>query len=630
MITEEKPQSRSYKVTLLDRSTSPKINRCLRELTGKSVWEVSTIMNNVPSIILTEIPLHKAIEIKAQLGKLGLNSRIESMFEEASETILHKLPIKPDKPAIELPVSIPPASAEEISPAEHKLSPPLPPHVPQPPSRLTKRPRKKRSLIFLLLPFIILLIIIIIIIYLGEIRGGGSFFLGGKITSIEESGSKRAQMKFIPSKEDLAERLKKSREALIASSAETTPETSLAVQDSSLPVPEIPPELSTPESQESVPSTSPSATGMPLSISPASPQTGGQFKPTLASPASRQPSTSPTSATPGGAQPTVSVPKSVKGTSVPKEFIGGKEPAGVSPEKLHALANHAKNALNRGNLREADNDFSRLQMAEASLDDSPKETARRLESPEMQNLMYNLAKAAGKSGLQAPVEFEPEIIGAKINIHTNLPDDCLTKVELTLPGEEKPQEYNLPVEMETIEIPFDRGLPSGKILIKVILLPLAQQPEIVAEILGKNGENLKGELVKGKGKVEYQGSLNNNVARARGEITKEESEREFKLTASMNDLKQYKLSGFKEYIFEERLFVTISADGVDEAEFILKACRSAGMLTQEMDDPPPFLRLIINGGQYYIASFYCRQVLREYGENDIVALQFLLNQLFTL
>ena len=634
MISEDKPQSRLYRVILLDRTTSPKINRYLRELTGKSVWEASAMMNNIPSVILSNIPLHKCIEIKAQLGRFGLSAKIESMIESEAAEITPKPAVVPARPVEEAPLETmkphPPETAPVEKPAEAPVEPPF---SPQPPGRLIRWKTTGKPLIYMLLPFIIFFIIVIIVIYLGEKGAGGRFFVSGKISSYEESGRKRAKMKFVPSKEDLAERLRKSRESMSSAVPEAgVDSSSLARGGEPSPGSQPGPGVSISEAVPP-PASQPDMTGEKgagVSLAPSSPAGGAGDKSHLPSPMPGQSSAAPAVSIPSGNKPSEAGQESVKGIPVSKEFIGGKEADGVSPEKLDNLTEHAQNALELGNLKAAAEDYQRFQMAEASLDDSPKETARRLQSPQAQNLRDELQEAAGKYGLQSELGFTPEIVGAKINIRTNLPDKSLAKVELILPGGEKAEEFVLPVEMGLLEIPYSGGLPSGIIIIKIILLPLGEQPEEAAQLLGKSGENMKGALVKGKGKVDYQGSISNNIARSRGEISKEEAERELQAIAAMNDLKQFKLSGFREYVFEEKLFVTISAEGVDEAEFILKACRSAGMLTQELDEPPPFLRLIVNGGQYFISTFYCRQVLREYGENDKAAFQFLLNYLFTL
>ena len=85
MDDEEKTTSRNYRVILTDRTTSPKVNRYIRDLTGMSVWEASSLMNTVPATILKNIPLHKAIEIKSALGKFGLSAAIENVENISAE-----------------------------------------------------------------------------------------------------------------------------------------------------------------------------------------------------------------------------------------------------------------------------------------------------------------------------------------------------------------------------------------------------------------------------------------------------------------------------------------------------------------------------------------------------------------
>jgi len=302
----------------------------------------------------------------------------------------------------------------------------------------------------------------------------------------------------------------------------------------------------------------------------------------------------------------------------------------LTPVKVDSLLKRVRQDLASGDQSAAALDYQRLKLAQSSVDPDQFTLVNKLESPSVRDLSEKLAPLAGKFALKPETAFAPEITGASLKIHSNLPDQTLLKIRLALPGAVQPLEYSLPLDDGNAEIPLSGGLPSGNIILKIVLAPLKNQPEEVLSVVGKNGENLAGPSLKGKGTVEFTSSLKNRIARSRGDVGVTEAESELNSLLRTAGINNFALSGFREFAFEKKIFITISAEGVDEPDFILKACRSAGMLTQEMDDPPLYLRLVVNGGQYFIATFQCRRLLREYRENDPAAFDLLLENLITL
>lgn len=617
-------ESRSYKVVLADRTTSPKVNRYIRDLTGKSVWEASQVMNTVPSVILENIPLSKAIEVKSQLGKLGLTAKIETVTSEI-----------PDTPPPSSADTQTPEPAPSVSPDTEASPPPEPAPQPEkidplPPSRLRHAKKLKKNNRKIIIPFIILFIIVIIILLIGGCPDYRIKILEiGRISQQQELPEIPAGTRFIPSDENISDRLKKA-----PGSPYYNPDSSYAPHDSG----DNPP----PMTAETTPS-APLAESSHALTPPANAGSSGQNPLAASGGKSSSPVGSQTPSSYNNAQQMPAVSGKSPGTKssplsdrprsadakIPSDFVGGKSPK-ITPAKLNALLDQAKIAAASADRPSASLDLQRLKLAQAAAEPAQFQITDRLESSDVQNLLDQLAPLAGKFDLTPQLAFQPEITGASLKIQSNLPDQTLLTILLALPGASRPLEYTLPLENGMVEIPISGGLPSGNIGVKIVLEALKKQPMEVLSVVGRNGENLNGPAVKGRGVVEFTSALKNKTARSRGEIGVAEAEAQLNTLIQAQGLNKYKLSDFSEFAFEKKIFVTVSADGVDEAEFILKACRSVGLLTQEMDDPPLYLRLVVNGGQYFITTFQCRRLLREYRENDPAAFDLLLENLITL
>ena len=644
MDTAESGKSRVYKVVLTDRTTSPKVNRYLRDLLGISVWDASSLMNKVPSIIQDGIQLHRAIEIKSQLGRFGLTAKIESIggkVDDAKEpeaaggkTAAKPEPVKPRKvskpkstgqPIFAKPTPPkPPSSAKPKSagqPLFAKASPPKPVPAAQPkrPSRLTSRILIRTPVLKIMIPFIVLLIVVIIIIFIGESRPGIDFLSKGNIVQKQERGAGKPQKKFVPSKEDLIARVKDPR------SEQTSPSGGVSADGS---------EGGGSPSGAGGQGGGYTGSGAGAGAGGAGAGGGGAGAGGGGAGSGAGGAGAGSGAVGAGAG-AGGMPGSGK-VKLPSEAMAGldrlgeREGAGLSNDKFRELLEDARKALKNPQSRDVVSDYNRLQMAGMMRDELSPSTADMLDGSEFANLNEQLKRSAQKQKLEPGVDLYPEITGAGIKIQTNLPDAAMVKVIIKVAGSKESMEFEIPVDMGTIEIPHEGGFPSGKITVRVILLPLRDQLDEVVEAIGRNGENLKGGYVKGKGKLDYEGFLNNRIARTRGEISKDEAESELRGIMAMQGMENAQLSEFEDFAFDRKIFVTISADGVDETDFIWKACRSTGLLTEEMDEPPKFLRLVVNGGQYFIPTYKCRKMLREYREDDPAGFDYLVNNIILL
>ncbi|NQS99045.1 MAG: hypothetical protein HQ591_11370 [candidate division Zixibacteria bacterium] len=641
MLSESESKVRFYRVILMDRTTSPKVNRLIRELTGVNIWEASTLMNVVPSVIVEEIPLHEAIEIKSKLGRLGLRAHIESTSVSDSDGDESDLSvdrtITGGKPSTESPVKEPEPSKESIKPSEAPpdiSQPSTSPMKPLPPGRLSSRKRHRISFFRTALPFAGALVVVVIIIYvMGECNGRIPFFEGGGITQYQDTGKPSPQQQFVQTEQDIIAKIQRLREEGQDGKSVISEQ---PVSDVPTGIPKGGEEpLVKPEGVESASDTSvedaysnaiiPSAAGerpAPEAVKEEE-RAGGD---TLDSPLkihSKGNSKGESGLSPGwlgGEHPSRS----------PREFVGDSLGEGISDEKLDALMDDARRAVSRNDSAIASQDFHRLKLAEDLVSPSQGDILDRFNSPDYKDLVDKLESIRRSYDLRGGADFCPEITGANIRIPTNLPDGTLMGVEIDLPGGDKPLKYILPVNLNMIEVPQESGLPSGVIIVKIYLMPLREQPDEALGIIGKKGESLAGPFYKGKGKVELSAQLNNRIARWRGEISEEEAEEELKLIASGEGLGSFDVSGIADFSKDEKPFITIAASGVEEEDFLIKACRSTGILTQDMDNPPQYLRLLVNGHQYFIPTFICRRALREYGGDDAAGFEYLANNLLSL
>ena len=630
MSAEGNTSLRLYRVLLMDRTTSPKVNRFIRELTDINIWDASNLMNAVPSIIISDITLHEAIDIKSKLGKFGLRARIESV--DAPQMGAPEKKATPLQPTIDEKDAAPPqdekpkpAPVEEVHTDKPGGQPPEA-EKPMPPGRLKRRRRKKVSVFKAVLPLLILLIVVIIVIYYaGSCNEEPLGFFKDRLVVREQAGVKTSQgPDFVQSEQDILERIKQLQGQQGAGQGEAgeesgaaLPESSAALIYSEIPLTGEEGAGKTPQSGEA-PSTAPEG-GLTMEIA------AGEDEESEAQ-AEEPPSEfeEESKADSGGISPFFKG----EGTSrQPSEFVGPATGAGITLGKLNAVMQDANEAVERGDSSIAAQDFNRLNLAEDMVASDQAEVEAIINSAEFKELMNALKGMKEGCDLQGGADFYPEIVGANLQVHTNLPDSAIVGVEVEYPGGGKPIRHVLPVMENIVEIPYDEGLPSGVIIIKVHLIALKDPPDRVLQVLGKKGEKLSGPFHKGKGKLEYRGFLTNRVARWRGEITEEEAESELNLIASGAGLIDYKLEDFDEFNLNALPFITLVAQGVEEEDFIFKACRSAGLLTQDMDNPPQYFRIIVNGHQYFIRTYICRRLLREYGEDEAAGFEYLLNHL---
>jgi hypothetical protein len=170
----------------------------------------------------------------------------------------------------------------------------------------------------------------------------------------------------------------------------------------------------------------------------------------------------------------------------------------------------------------------------------------------------------------------------------------------------------------------------GIIVLRVYLAPLEENPLSVLETIGFDGEFMGGPFYQGEGELEYAAYLDHKVEPSQKVVSPLEAETEIQNLGLGQGMPEFKTSGFSDSSLLKKPFITISADGVEEGDFILKACRSMGLLTMWMDNPPLYLRLVVNQHQYFISTVVCRRLLGEYGENDLYGFQYLLNHLLAL
>lgn len=593
MNSKNKSVPKVYNVVLLDRSTSPKVNKYIRSITGKTIWEASTMMSAIPTNILEGVSLKKALDVKSQLGRFGLRAEIKSVTEEKVDPRISGAAL------VDIPKSVVEETIDESEVTEDMLEEEEGISEKdggiRPPSRLSHKARRKTPLLVLLLPFILILVVVVIVYLMGS----------DKVMQVISKKPKTAQYQDV---EKLPKKLKYGQTfddnlAQIPSPAE---------EDSVI--------MSLPAEKpgEKIASIPPSGGDTPLMIIPVE-----------------------------GAAPAGSAPAEEMGELHGPAMEGGDDMAlgkGLTmadgygsaaeiiptPIELESIINDSRRAMRLEQPERTSECLFRLKFTERMMDPSDVYLQARYEAPTVQNLMRELSQAEARFGLKDGVAFVPELTGARVRIHSNLPDSAMVGAELTLPGGGEPMSFNLPALLNAIEIPDIGGLPSGEIVIKIVLLPLNVQPASVLEVIGSGGELLSGKYVQDDGGVVFKGSLNNPAARSRGEVSWEGAKSSFQNIASGQGLANFRVSDSGMNTYGEMSFITISANGVDTGEFIYRSCLSAGYLTRDMDQPPRYLRLIVNGMNYFITTYKCRKLLRDYAVDETAGFDYVINNLIVL
>ena len=617
MSESDKNGKRFYRVILLDRTTNSKVNYYIRELIGASIWEASTLMNAVPSVIVDNIPLHKAIEIKSRLNRFGLNSKIESIDEETkpqpgivpppparrSETVKEESQPEEDEPSAERDVEQEPES----------------PPMPQPPSRLRKRKRKKIPLFYIFSLFLILIIIIIIWLlvppdYLPRVKHEPRI-----VASSPENLPKKLKVTRPPAENVIDNIITYPGGGSFVSNIPDSMSEEISGYDTSEP----------PSASDGEPASDSSGVYKPPYDLSLKPQSSVSAAPGIASPVS--------SAGQSGKRDNSSMPTVMKSNLGQPAFPGGPgfisadTGPGLSQKKLDDILREAERTARENDLKSAGTNMRRLDLARNLAQKYQPALAPQLNNENVGSLLNKMERMADRNAAQEGVEIDPEITGAGIIIHVNLPDGSIFGVNVRQPGgEEDERKFTLSSQDNVIRIPLPQGLPSGVFRIRLQLLPHRIQPISVLDIIGENGEELKGRFIDEKGEVDYSFSLQNMTARTRGEISTEEAEAEFARLVKRAGENNYRLEDFDSLQRGTAAFVTIAADNVDETDFIVKACRSIGMLSKEMDNPPQYLRLIVNGNQYFIPAYICRRALKDFRQDDPSVTLFLINHLITL
>ena len=608
---EEQNKKRLYKVVLRERTTNPRVNLYIRELTDATVWQASTMMNAVPSTIVDGIPLHKAIEVKSRLNRFGLNSTIESseLESEAAPSGIEAADTEVAKERVSV------EQKSEVTP----IIPPVKLPKPQPPSRLKHGRKKKRPLYYLLSLFLMLIIIVIVWLlappeYRLKPKSEPEIITGSDVDKLP----KRLKITRPPSETVGAEQLKAEKPSTPPAEFDKPEEPSQLLSQAQRDQPD--------SGQDLVWDREPRETGESPKLTPSKTAGRGELPVSGLTP---DQSMERIPGEQGDFPPGLDIPAVVE-TPAPvgsAHYISGDTSPGISQSKLEDLLRGAQRVVNDGDSPSAGINLQRLELAEALVKPEQRQIRAILEEDRVERLRLNLKNMADLAALEEGVEFIPEIVGAKIRIYSNLPEGTILGIDVSEPGGEKPGNYALSLQDNMIQIPSPIGLPSGIFTVRVFLYPYRVQPVGVLETIGLEGERLSGHLLSDKGELDYTFNLNNMMARSRGEISEEEAEEEFARLMDREGKDDFALDDFNPLEEEKSAFVTISADNVDESEFIASACRSIGLLTKEMDNPPKYLRIIANGYQYFIPTHICRRALREFRQDDPGINIFIFNHL---
>ncbi len=595
MNKKEKSVPREYNVVLLDSSTSPKVNKYIRDLTGKTIWDVSTLMSSTPSNILERVSLNQALDVKSQLAKYGLKAEIKSVEALAKDTSISGAALVGMPGAAEGEELDAEAAGDKVKQGRKPSEPGEISTEAMPPSRLSRKARKKTSALTYTLPFILILVVVILVYFLG----------GEKVQNLIPRKAKTVQYQDV---DKLPKKL----------SYTQSPQEKLAQKRA--PADDKPAIMTVPSEAP------PAAAGTPSAGGGAAPQTpspglggGGEAAPGQVPGTIQSPMPVPSARELSG---DFTLPPSIA------ELPGGQD---LTSEKLEAIINDGRRAMRRKDYPGVANGLARLKLAEMMTKPSDIYINTRFKAREVQKLFGDLDSARAALGLESGVEFEPELTGAKVRVRTNLPDSAMLGVELGLPGGTEPLSFTLPVKGSWIEIPDLGGVPSGIIVVKVIILPFDAQPEAVMGIMGAEGENIPKDYFNDEGQVVFSGEVSNAMARSRGEISWENAEKSFKQFAKGQGLESFRVSDKGMRTPGELSHISISAMSVaEEGDFIYRSCISAGYLTRNMDNPPRFLRLMLNDHLYFIATYHCRKLLQDYSGDDDAGFDYIINNLLVM
>ena len=619
MPEERSTEERLYRVVLLDRSTSAKINNFICATTGISKWEAAALMNNVPSAIMEGLSLHEAIEIKSHIEHLGARTKVESYI--LGEELIGDEPPKetPDKTE-PVPVETPP----EVQPVKHSHPTKKQPlkSAKKPTRKKKKEPKNRKALYIAITAVMTAVIIIIVCVPVNEYFGKEDKYL----THYQDPGKLPKKLKFMNSGQEETKKL-------TAMNKDTN--TVLSLKPDKPPVSKIHGSKKSPLS------------GFSKALGGGKPKAGAANQGTTGSPGQggREKAGSGSLAAGGAATPDQkgSAYNYDAGNKTPSEGNpAGQGRTGLSssekqsrlpvtipdrPQRIDDFLKNTRQAVSQNNPRAASEAVRKIEVANmvarvernSGLDD--------YRAPEVQQMLKDLKPIADQYEVSQGVDFYPEMTGIRVRVHTNIPDGALMKIVIEVPGQEEPIEYVVPVKENMISLPDVGAFPSGEIELKIAMLPMKDQPPYIVSILGPGGEKLTGPFVEKDGDIKFEDSVINPRARTRGDVSPENAGSELKRLASGAGIENPETTEFTGFDPEELSYITIEAKNVVEHLFITRACRSAGMLTTEMDDPPHFLRLIANGRQYFIPTFICRRLLRDFKKDDPAGYDYLLNSI---
>ena len=611
MPDENKTEVRHYKVILLDKTTSARINNYICNLTGISKWEAAALMNNVPSSIIEGLSLHEAIEIKSQIEHLGTRTKVESYIvgqSEAPDDISAEKPPPEEAPPIEVQEHEEPVSIKEphIDPAVKKAG-----HV----LRKEKKHHKKILIYTAVTAILIIIVVLFLCVPFDEYLERDQ---NKHIAHYQDPNRLPKKLKFMKSKKDEIKDL-----------AKVPIDTAAAInlKPDKAPVTSIHGSKQSPLSgfTDALGGKSDAKRSSPKMKEPEVSSTGEDG---TAAESAEQETPQNISADRERREPTGSSPERMPGESSGIE-MPAFTPAGnaVTPQIIDRLIQDAQDADAKHDPALAAETVRKIEIANMVIKSGQGKGLENYQKPELHKLLKELKPFADSYEMSQGVDFYPEMTGIRVRVHTNVLDGALMKLIIEIPGQEEPVEHIVPVENNMITLPDAGAFPSGTLTIKIVMMPIIEQPPDVKKILGDKGEMLSGPFVQKPGKVEFEDAVINPRARTRGDVLPEDAESELRRLATDSGIGNPETTDLANYEIGELSFITIAANHVVEHEFITKASRSAGMLTTEMDDPPYFLRLIANGRQYFIPTFICRRLLRDFKKDDPAGYDYLVNHL---
>ncbi len=214
-----------------------------------------------------------------------------------------------------------------------------------------------------------------------------------------------------------------------------------------------------------------------------------------------------------------------------------------------------------------------------------------------------------------------EVTGTALSAQTNLPESTWVDVEIRVPGQGVVK-HQPNVIQGVISLPAVDYLPVGTIVIQIQLIPLENQ--------------LKSVQLSFLGSSEFQPEKWG----LRVQITLEEERSVSEVPTLDAGLQQIaglmENDGLEADVSIPDIDVDVTSPLVIEGEsqdpflFLKSAVQASGLITQEVNDPAPWVLIRVNQVEYWIESYHCREAVRKYTPSDPELNDYVLNHIYCL